>query len=294
MSDDDVVEDAILRKPTEAHKRPPRLTKVISINGEEVNASSLAEINIHDYTVFEREQYITRKFMSTIRRKEGRGQRSLSESTDHDKEKRASFKKVAKNVMRADNVLKAMRHYNHRSDSDTDSEDEEEKPEGRAASKKRSEHFLPQRSISSPETSSLSSPGGESGTELGWVKSGTDVLVKGDQEGVVDGDKGKQVSADEATNNNNNNNNSNACWQSGQLAGGSESSMGPGEPHNSSVHVDVVSVAVTNGTEPPSKNPAASTDHEPQGSRPDEKKAGLRLRMLSQEGLCPAGCCVVL
>lgn len=90
------------------------IKKVISINGEEVEVSSLDDINIHDYASFEQEEHITGKFMSTIRRKSG------------GLEKVPSFKNVVKDVMRAEKIMKAMRHYSHRSDSEPeDTEDED-------------------------------------------------------------------------------------------------------------------------------------------------------------------------
>lgn len=150
----DVFQDKVLHLCTpKASSRVHRLRKVISINGEEVSAASIQDINIHDFTVFEREQYITRKFMSTIRRKEGRGTRSISEILGSEIEKKSSFKDIARNVIRADNVLRAMQHYHHRSDSETetdgDDDDDEDCLREQAAT----------CSLPSPETSSCSLSG---------------------------------------------------------------------------------------------------------------------------------------
>ncbi|ELU03855.1 hypothetical protein CAPTEDRAFT_209551, partial [Capitella teleta] len=117
--------------------RAVRLKKVISINGEQVDAATLQDINIHDFSVFEQEQFITRKFMSTIRRKESKP--AVCGRPCSDLQSRSSFKDVALNVMRADSVLKAMRHYTHRSDteeSETEDEESSSTPRGHTAERK--------------------------------------------------------------------------------------------------------------------------------------------------------------
>ena len=93
-------------------------SKVISINGEEFEASNMEDINIHDYATFEHEQHITPKFFSTIRRR-------TSEDGDPS-HKRNLFQEVAREVIRAENVLLAFKHYGHRSDSETENESDDE------------------------------------------------------------------------------------------------------------------------------------------------------------------------
>ena len=288
VSGDQVVEESPPKLAVEVRKGTNKLRKVISINGEEVLASSLHDINIHDYTIFEREQYITRKFMSTIRRKDGRGQRSLSESAQTEMEKRSSFKDIAKNVMRADNVLKAMRHYHHRSDSESDSDDDDESKShsGESSPKKKPECAPPppSKTVSAPETSlELSPSDAETGRDIGQVKNGADVVGIDHGSDVVE-DKNKQLPA---TNNNNNN----------ALAARSPSPLSSSS-HDGSLHVDVVNVAMINGAEPP----RATAGHAPGSRPPSGGKAELRRvvstssgvqKTLSEEGLC-TGCCVVL
>ena len=86
------------------------LRKVISINGEEVNALDLKDINIHDYASFEHTEHVGSKFMSSIKRRDGA---------------RMSFKNVVKDVIRRERIMRALRHYTHRSDSETEDTDEE-------------------------------------------------------------------------------------------------------------------------------------------------------------------------
>ena len=106
------------------HDRPP-LKKVISINGEEVEVENLDDVNIHDYATFEHEQHLTHKFKQTIRRKSS-DVAPVGNPVDEDKPlpKVPSFKLVARDIMRVENVLLALKHYTHRSDSEPDTEDE--------------------------------------------------------------------------------------------------------------------------------------------------------------------------
>ena len=116
----DVVDDAGV---STAQERPP-LRKVISINGEEVEISD--DLNIHDYATFEREQHITSKFMSSIKRKDSDTTSTEYPSVNADKPmvKKPSFKIVARDVMRVENVLSALKHYSHRSDTETETDEE--------------------------------------------------------------------------------------------------------------------------------------------------------------------------
>ena len=45
------------------------LKKVISINGEMVDANDIENVNIHDFSTYEQEQLLTGQFMKMIRRK---------------------------------------------------------------------------------------------------------------------------------------------------------------------------------------------------------------------------------
>lgn len=104
----------------------PTLKKVISINGEEVEISPdlLDDINIHDYATFEREQHITSKFMRTIRRKSSDAGPGVPVNKDKPLLKTPSFKLIARDVMRVENVLLALKHYSHRSDSEPETDEE--------------------------------------------------------------------------------------------------------------------------------------------------------------------------
>ena len=98
-----------------------QVKKVISINGEEMEASSLDHINIHDYTTFEKEDLITNKFKAGIKRKsaEGAGRGGLAGM---------SFKNVVHTMLHSEAIIKALKHYSHRSDSESDTEDDEKHP----------------------------------------------------------------------------------------------------------------------------------------------------------------------
>ena len=94
-----------------AHPKQP-IKKVISINGEEIDVSQ-QDFNIHDFASFEEEDHLTPRFKSTIRRKAG------------DLDRKSSFKDVVHDVMRAERIMKALRHYSHRSDSEQDDTEDE-------------------------------------------------------------------------------------------------------------------------------------------------------------------------
>ena len=101
----------------------PPLKKVISINGEEVEASSFSDVNIHDFTHFEKEQLLTRRFKSTIRRRDG----SESPVTATTSGPKRTFKQIVREMIVADSVLRALRQYNHNSDDD-DNDYDDDKP----------------------------------------------------------------------------------------------------------------------------------------------------------------------
>lgn len=124
------------------------LKKVISINGEMVDANDIDSVNIHDFTTFEQEDLFTGRFMSLIRRK------TYPQSGDKKElRKQLSFQEVAREVVRAEHVLLAFKQYKHRDDSDTDDSDEEGGE--KASVKKRDVRSLP----SSPaKKSSLQPP----------------------------------------------------------------------------------------------------------------------------------------
>ena len=104
----------------------PKVAKVISINGEEVEASNIDNINIHDFAEFEKEEVMTRKFFSTIRRKTYPADGSTSGPGGRQLKKQLSFHEVVKTVVLAESVLAALKHYSHRSDSESELETEEE------------------------------------------------------------------------------------------------------------------------------------------------------------------------
>jgi len=92
------------------------MRKVISINGEEVDAESA---NIHDFTTFEKEELIGSAFMDGIKRKSpGAGDGAVSLP-----KRMVSFRNTVKTIIHSEAVMKALKHYSHRSDSDeTDDE----------------------------------------------------------------------------------------------------------------------------------------------------------------------------
>lgn len=95
------------------------LKKVISINGEEVDTSDMDQVNIHDYAQFAQEEHITSKFFSTIRRK------TFPDGTKPPLKEQLSFQFVAREILRAESVLAALKHYSHRSDSESEIETSE-------------------------------------------------------------------------------------------------------------------------------------------------------------------------
>lgn len=104
-------------------KSKPPLKKVISINGETVDAQDLSDVNIHDYSTYQREEFLAKKFIGRIRRKtfpeqDGNKTKELT--------KQLSFQGVAREVIRKEQVLMAFRHYSHRSDSEYETEEEVE------------------------------------------------------------------------------------------------------------------------------------------------------------------------
>ena len=100
------------------------LKKVISINGEEVDSSDMESINIHDFAQFEREQHITNEFFSTIKRRSESSEQDLNSPTRKSVHRQRSFKDVARDVIKLDQVLKAFKHYAHRSDSEVSDDDD--------------------------------------------------------------------------------------------------------------------------------------------------------------------------
>jgi len=113
-------------KPLRREKAP--LRPVISINGEIVEASP-SEINIHDYVTFEQEDILTNEFLNSIKRHmspEGEGGFAVGSSSRTSA--KLKFKNAVSNLLKSDNVLKAMKHYSHRSDSETDTDDTDESP----------------------------------------------------------------------------------------------------------------------------------------------------------------------
>ena len=120
-------EARVTPSPTEEcppFKKP--LKKVISINGEEVN--DIGNMNIHDNIIFEREQHLADKFLNKIRR--------TSEGEGHTIVKKKSFGDLARDVVRAEMVLRAFRHYNHRSDTEDSDTSDEECPNSKLNTKK--------------------------------------------------------------------------------------------------------------------------------------------------------------
>ena len=98
------------------------LHKVISINGEEVEVSSVNDINIHDFATFELEEHVADKFMNTIKRKSSL--LSAGEVSVKSLQTKTSFKSIARDICRVENVLKALKHYSHRSDSEPESDED--------------------------------------------------------------------------------------------------------------------------------------------------------------------------
>ena len=111
------VED--LRRCTAARRTSSQrsLKKVISINGEEVPFSDdLSDVSIHDFALFQRQEHVGRAFISSIRRR-GSGCDGSA--------RRQSFLDAAKDVIRQERIMRALRHYAHRSDSEADDTEDE-------------------------------------------------------------------------------------------------------------------------------------------------------------------------
>ena len=93
------------------------LKKVISINGEIVDATDIENMNIHDFTTFEQEQLLTGKLKRRM---------TYPQTTEKSElRKQLSFQEVARDVVRIENVIIAFKHYKHRSDSDTEDSDDD-------------------------------------------------------------------------------------------------------------------------------------------------------------------------
>jgi hypothetical protein len=106
----------------ESNRRAP-LRKVISINGEEVDEDSA---NIHDFTTFEKEELIGPAFIEGLKRK-STGNQGDTNGLDVDLPPRRvlSFKNAVKSIIHSEALMRALKHYSHRSDSD-ETDDEEE------------------------------------------------------------------------------------------------------------------------------------------------------------------------
>lgn len=118
-------ESALTLDATPANRAPVK--QVISINGEQVEAASLEHINIHDFTIFEKEEILGNNFMDTIgrRRLAGGGTGATPGGGGIQKTGR-SFRNVARTVLHTENFLEALKkHYSHRSDSEPDSEEDD-------------------------------------------------------------------------------------------------------------------------------------------------------------------------
>ncbi len=100
------------------------LRKVISINGEIVDASDLDNMDIHDYSTFEQEDLLTGKFISKIRRKT-----YPQSGVKKELRKQLSWHEIVLNVVRAEHVLMAFRNYKRRCDSETEDSDIEQEQE---------------------------------------------------------------------------------------------------------------------------------------------------------------------
>ena len=105
--------------PGVIHKSP--VQKVISINGEVVDVEDMEYINIHDFATFEQEEVMSQKFIKTFRRKLDSPTRESSLS----RKGHMSFRQIAQQVLMKENVIMAMKHYSHRSDSESETEEEE-------------------------------------------------------------------------------------------------------------------------------------------------------------------------
>ena len=93
---------------TPPHSHTP-LKKVISINGEPIETAKFDDIDIHDYTTFEHEQLIGKLINSTRRKtpSEELESKALAEQLKG-LSKKASFKDVVRNVIRAEHVIKSV------------------------------------------------------------------------------------------------------------------------------------------------------------------------------------------
>ena len=111
--------------------------KVISINGEEVDSSDMDHINIHDFATFKEEEVMTCRFFANIRRRQGLEAGHEGGSPDavaKPLRRQLSFKKVAREVVQKENVLLALKHYSHRSDSsESEGEDGDEAARSRSS-----------------------------------------------------------------------------------------------------------------------------------------------------------------
>ena len=113
------MDSAFVSVDTPINPKQP-LKKVISINGEMVDANDIENMNIHDFSTYEQEQLLTGQYMSRIRRKT-----YPQSGTKKELRKQLSFHEVTRDVIRVEHVLLAFKHYKHRSDSDTDDSDDD-------------------------------------------------------------------------------------------------------------------------------------------------------------------------
>ncbi|KAL3864925.1 hypothetical protein ACJMK2_006569 [Sinanodonta woodiana] len=85
------------------HSRP-KLTKKLSINGEDMDMISLDDINIHDFAKFAKEQELLPEFRTSIKRKETSVKREL-QSTSQSVLQKSSFSDIASRVVSMEKVL---------------------------------------------------------------------------------------------------------------------------------------------------------------------------------------------
>lgn len=118
------MDNVFLSVDTPAHPMQP-LKKVISINGEVVDANDIENVDIHDFSTYEQEDLLSGQYI--IRRK------TFPQSVGVKKElrKQLSFQGLVRDIVLAEHVVAAFRRYKRRCDSETgesDTEDGDEKP----------------------------------------------------------------------------------------------------------------------------------------------------------------------
>ena len=111
------MDSAFISVDTPVNPKEP-LKKVISINGEMVDASDIENVNIHDFTTFEQEELLTGQLIK-------RRKTFPLTSGKIELRKQLSFHEETGDAVRTENVTLAFQHYKHRSDSDTEDSDDE-------------------------------------------------------------------------------------------------------------------------------------------------------------------------